>query len=144
MKKPISMWFKKMVDKYGPNFLESVNADELRRTSNMFFKDMMFGSIDKQKQSYVFFDKRFMDIMINTSYALLCQHSLQYDALISYANCYNDINNNNYYQLALTKNAKLRTLYSTIYNALVHIAQSGDVSVLDLVAVNSKALRHEI
>lgn len=143
MKNPQSMFFKKMIEKKGPNFLEAANAEEIRKFSNLLFKDILFGSINKQKQGYIFFDKRFMDIIMNIAYTNMCQYSIQLEALNHYANIC-PYANNNYFQLTYNKNMKLSMIYNGLYQALVYISQSGDLSILDYLAVNLKNVRYEL
>ena len=143
IKKKRSNFFDRMIQNNGPDFLASVNSETLRRSAKSLFRDIAFGSIDKNKCGQYFLDKRFMDVMINEAMASHRYYMLHVQSLNNLAAMdprYND----EFFQMTLNRDSSSATAYMHIYQGLLNLAATQNLSYLDMIAANVRSYRLSI
>ena len=145
LKKKKSRFFESFIQQYGKDFLLSANADSLKNRSNMFFKDLAFGSVDKMAYGQYFYDRRFMDVMINEAFNKMYETNMHYTALQTMANVYPNMIDEKL-QFLMRKDYSAFQAYSYIYSGLTALASNGDLVMLDWIStnINSSELKRSI
>ena len=75
-KKKKSMFFEKMEKSKGKQWIEYASPSEITKYSTMLFRDMAFGSIDKNQYGYAFFSDQFMATIITAARSQYEQNSI--------------------------------------------------------------------
>ena len=146
-KKKVSMYFESMERKYGKDWLVKVSPVEIIKRSDMFFKDLAYGAIDKTIYGYVFDNHMFMTTMINESYNKYEIEFMECHAFETYALYYPTRTQESLFNHLFMMHNNNRDAYAYINIKLQEMMQvigSEKLIRLDLIANHLKALRHTL
>jgi hypothetical protein len=138
------MFFERLVQMKGSTWLEYTSPEELIKFSNLFFRDLAFGSIDKNLYGYVFSDYQFMDIMTNQAYRKKCSYDIEKYAMDTLAQKDPMINNEQMFQMTYSHIMKCDIAYNAIWMGLSAISRDRHLGWLDVITSQIKQYRYEL
>ena len=139
-----SQFFEKLINMKGANWLEYTSPEELIRFSGLFYRDLAFGSIDKNEYEYAFRDYQFMNIMINKAYQKKASYDIEKYAMDCLAQKEPAINNDQAFQMTYSHIMKCDIAYNAIYMCLCALWREGNLGWLDVITSQIKQYRYEL
>lgn len=144
MKKRKSMFFERITQNRGKDWLQCVSPEELNKFAMSFFKDLAYGSIDKTLWGQAFYDKQFMTVMLNRAHSEMMQNIFLQQGLEALAIQKPYVNNDNMYQVAYTHIMRRGLALEFIFQGLQSIAYTGNLGMLDWIANNAKQYKYDL
>ena len=139
-----SQFFEKLISMKGNNWLEYTSPEELVRFSGLFFRDLAFGSINRNEHGYAFMDYQFMTIMINRAYQKKASYDIEKYAMDCLSINEPRINNDQIFQMTYSHIMKCDIAYNTIYSYLSVINLDHNLGWLDVISSQIKQYRYEL
>lgn len=144
MKKRKSMFFERITQNRGKDWLQCVSPEELNKFALSFFKDLAHGSIDKTLWGQAFYNGQFMTVMVNRAQSEAIQNNFVRMGLDSLAVTNPGINNDNMYQVAYTHYMRRGLALDFILQGLQNIAYTGNLGMLDWISNNAKQYKYDL
>ena len=120
-------FFTKAIQRYGENFTERMNAQEMKNGAIQLFREIARGRIDSSKYGHYFLDTQFMETCLAEAVEKLNFHAINYQGLNWFINTNGATN---MHLVVLEQNRRSVCAYDAIVKCLVNIKATGDTSHL--------------
>lgn len=134
-------YFQQNIQRFGENFLNMKNANDLEMDSIRVFRDIARGNVDPQKDGQYFLNTQFIESCISGASLKLNLHTTNYKGVLMLVN---GGVNDGMTMAILDYNKRCMEAYTIIYNNLNNIKATGDVNYLTAMASNLRNYRNNI
>ena len=123
-------WFGQQIEKFGPEFISNIRADEAQKGAIRLFRDIARGNINIPTEGQYFLDGQFLENCIVAATSKYVYFSILFEGLEALARTDSTRSSDTNY-LAVYRNTKnSMAAYGCILNTLNNIKATGDLGFL--------------
>jgi len=134
-------YFQQNVQRFGPNFLDQKNAEQMQKDAVKVFRDIAMGNIDIEKDGIFFMNQQFLVCCIREAEVILNTHIVHCSGVSSliYAG-----QGNEFVSAVLEKDQRSAQAYKILYDGLCALSSTGNLDYLAMLTNNLRNYRFNI
>lgn len=134
-------YFQQNVQRFGPNFLDLKNAEQMQKDAVKVFRDIAMGNINLNNDGEFFLNQQFLACCIKEAEAILNTHIVHCNgcSALIYAGQGND-----FVSAVLEKDQRSAQAYKILYDGLCALSATGDLNYLSMLTNNLRNYRFNI
>jgi len=136
-------WFKTSAQKFGPDFLRTMNADLMQRGAASLFRDLARGNINVEEHGNYFLDQQLLDNCIIAASTKFTLHSVNYAGVNMLVAASAQPPDPSVYAV-LEHNKKSAAAYDVIVKGLTALHITRDLGHLVVMIANLRDFRYNI
>ena len=123
-------WFEQQVERFGPDFINNMSADEMQKGAVKVFTDLARGNVSIATEGNYFLNAQFLENCCIAANSKRVFNSILFDGLNALNQVNPNVANDSNFQATYRQISNKVQAYSMIYEALCGIRATGNLQLL--------------